>query len=81
VMSGQRNGMEETTNDYIHSHYVVGTMKTSGKIPIPAVTNMPLHTILFTIVRDFGSMGSHSATKAQMTYALQCTEPQVFNWC
>jgi len=80
VMSGHRN-VEETTTDYISTHYVAGMSKTSGKIPIKAVVNMPLCTIIFTIARTFGSTGSHHAMKAQMTYAIECTEPRVFNWC
>lgn len=80
IMSGHRN-MEETMSDYISSYCVFGTSKSSDKIPIKAVTNMHLRTILFTIARAFGSTGSHSVMKAQMTYALGCIEPRVFNWC
>lgn len=81
LMSGKRTYVEETMNDYIHEYCVPGTTKKSGRISILIVTNMPLRTIMFTIVRDFGSTVSHSATKAQMTYALECVEPRVFNWC
>jgi len=80
IMSGHKN-VEETTADYIATYCVSDTDKKSGKISIKEVTNMPLRTILFTIVRDFGSTSSHHATKAQMTYALECIEPRVFNWC
>ena len=37
-MSGQRNDVEETTNDYIRRHCNDGTMKTSGKIEVLATT-------------------------------------------
>lgn len=81
VMSGQRNVMEEAMFDYITTYYIAGIGKSTGKVMITVVKNMPLCTILFTIVRDFGSMESHSATKAHMTYAIECIEPRVFNWC
>jgi len=73
--------VEKTTSDYISTYCVAGMSKSSGRILIKAVINMPLQTILFTIARDFSSTGSHSAMKTQMTYAIECTKPRVFNWC
>lgn len=64
VISRKMNDFEETTNNYIYIHCVVGTTKTSGKIHITTVTNMPLRIILFTIMRAFESTGSHPATKS-----------------
>jgi len=79
-MSVQKN-VEETTTDYISTYCVARTSKKSGNISIKDMVNMPLRTILFTIARAFGNTSSHHATKGQMTYAIECTEPRVFNWC
>lgn len=79
VMSGQRNDVEETMDDYIHEYCAPGIMKKSGRASIPTVMDMPLRTILFSVVRAFGSLGAHYSTKVQMTYALECVEPRVFN--
>ena len=81
IMSGQRSDVEHTMDHYIHQHCVAGTEKKGGRASILAVTDVVLHTILFTMTRAFGSLGAHAATKAQMTYAIECTEPRVFNWC
>lgn len=79
-MSGHKN-VEETIADYIATHCIAGTGKKSGNISIKDMVNMPLQTIIFTIVKAFDSNGSHHATKAQMTYAIECNELIVFNWC
>lgn len=77
-MSGHKN-VEETTANYITTYCAARTGNKSGKIPIKDMVNMPLRNILFTIARAFGSTGYHHATKAHMTYAIECTEPTVFN--
>lgn len=66
---------------YINQHCVAGTEKKGGRASILVVTDVVLHTILFTVTRAFSSLGSHVATKAQMTYTIECMEPRVFNWC
>lgn len=81
VMSGQRSDVEATMDDYIRRYCSPETKKKGGKASISAVMDMPLHTILFIVTRGFGSLGAHAATKAHMTYALECVEPRVFNWC
>lgn len=66
---------------YIHQFCVPGTEKKGGRASILAVTDVVLRTILFTVTRAFGSLGAHAETKAHMTYAIECMEPRVFNWC
>lgn len=66
---------------FISTFCVPGTQKKAGRVPIPAVTDVVLRTVLLTITRAFGSLGAHAATKAQMAYAVECLEPRVFNWC
>jgi len=81
VMSGQRSDVEFSMDDYIRRYCAAGTKKKAGRASILAVTDMPLRTILFTVMRVFGSLGAHADTKAQMNYAIECMEPRVFNWC
>lgn len=52
-----------------------------GRDPIRVVTDIVLRTVLLTITRAFGSLGSHAETKAQMVDAVECMELRVFNWC
>jgi len=73
VMSGQRSDVEHTIDHYILQHCVARMQKKGGRASILVVTNVVLCTILFTVSRAFGSFGAHVATKAQMTYALECT--------
>jgi hypothetical protein len=51
-----------------------------GKVAIWGVTNITLRTILFTITRMVGSAAPHMALQRYFQYALECTEPRVFNW-
>ena len=81
VMSGQRSDVEHTMDYYISHHCVARTKKKGGRASILAVIDVVLRTILFIVTREFGSLGAHTMTKAQMTYAIECTEPRVFNWC
>ena len=73
VMSGQRSDVEHTMDYYIRQHCVARTEKRGGRASILAVTDVVLHTILFTVTREFCSLGAHEVTKAQMTYAIECT--------
>lgn len=66
---------------YNYQHFVAKIEKKGGRAFILAVTDVVLHTIIFTVTSAFGSLGAHAVTKAQMTYAIECTEPRVFNSC
>jgi hypothetical protein len=79
-LSGFRGGGEKTEN-YISQHCVVGTRKSSGKIPIKNVRDISLRTVLFTITRVVGSVAPHLATNSQMQYVVDCMAPTIFNWC
>ena len=50
------------------------------KIPIRAVVDMPLRTVLFIMQRLSGSQGPHQAFRAHMLYALEAMAPTAFNW-
>ena len=53
----------------------------SGKVSIPTVGNIVLHTILFMVTRAAGSLANHEASKSHLLLALECLEPTVFDWC
>ena len=56
-------------------------MSTSGKkIPIRAMMDGPLWTVLFTMQRVAGSQGVHQDSRAHMLYAIEAMAPTVFNW-
>jgi hypothetical protein len=46
---------------------------------IKDVRDLALRSILFSITNLEGSMSAHLASKSQMSYALQCGEPRLFN--
>jgi hypothetical protein len=79
-LTGFRAGGAKTEH-LVRYHCVAGTMKISGKIPIRDVRDLPLQTILFTIVRIVGSQTPHLATNTYMQYSIDCMAPTVFNWC
>jgi hypothetical protein len=47
---------------------------------IKDVRDLALRSILFSITNLAGSTSAHLASKSQMSYALQCVEPRLFNW-
>ena len=53
----------------------------SNQIPTARVNLIPLQSILWIIVRLPGAKSQHVATKAQVLLALDCMQPQVFDWC
>ena len=50
------------------------------KIPIKAIRDIPLQTILFTMHRVAGSQGPHQASQEHLFYALEVMAPTVYNW-
>ena len=79
-LTGSRADPHSTT-DLIHAHCIRGTQAVSNRIPIAQVTLRPLRAILWMIFRLAGAKSQHVVTKAQMLLALDCMQPQVFDWC
>ena len=50
------------------------------KVPIRAIMDRPLRTVLFTMQRVAESQGVHRASRAYMLYAIEAMAPTVFNW-
>ena len=55
-------------------------MELRKKIPIRAVMDGPLQTLLFTMQRVAESQGVHQDSRAHMLYAIEAMAPTVFNW-
>ena len=56
-------------------------MRTSRKkIPIRAVTNEPLRTVLFTMQRVARNQSVHQDSRAHMLYSIEAMAPTIFNW-
>ena len=78
LLTGSQGG-DITTQELIDHHCILG-MKTSGnKIPIKAVMDGPLWTVLFTMQRVARSQGVHQYSRAHMLYAIEAMAPKVFN--
>ena len=57
-MIGSQGG-DVTTQELIDRHCLPGTEMSGKKIPIKAMMDVPLRTILFTMQRLDGSQGAH----------------------
>ena len=73
-------GGDITTLELINHHCVPGTRTLENKIPIKAVMDGPLWTVLFTMQRVSGIQGVHHDSRAHMLYAIEAMEPTLFNW-
>ena len=78
-LTGSRGG-DITTQELINRHCIPGTRTSGKKIPIKAVVDGPLWTMLFTMQRVVGIQGVHQASRAHMLYAIEAMAPTVFNW-
>jgi hypothetical protein len=56
------------------------TDHSSSQVPISKITDLSLHAIMFLIGRITGSVALHQASWAQMNYAFQYLNAQIFDW-
>jgi hypothetical protein len=68
-------------SEYIHRHCEPDVERRKGKVAIRGVRDLTLRTILFTIAWMVRSTSPHMALQSYFQYAIECLEPQVFNWC
>jgi hypothetical protein len=78
-LTGSRRGGLKMS-EYCRKYCVPEAERQKGKVAIWGVTVITLHTILFTIARMAGSDAPHMALQSYFQYAIECTEPWVFNW-
>ena len=81
VEFGNQGGGGEPIESYIKDRCVDGTRRQGEKLPIQHVTDIPLHTILYTVTRIAGSTSAHLASKSQVMISIRATEGVVFDWC
>jgi hypothetical protein len=67
-------------SEYCNQYCVPEAERKKGKVAIWGVQDLTLRTILFTIARMAGSSAPHMALQSYFQYAIECTEPRVFNW-
>jgi hypothetical protein len=79
LLSGHRE-TPQPTEAYVVEHCIPGSRLVGGRIVIKDVRDLALRSILFSITKLVGSTSAHLASKSQMSYALQCVEPRLFNW-
>jgi hypothetical protein len=77
-LSGSRRGGLKMS-EYCNQYCVPEAERQKGKVAIWGVTDLNLRTILFTITRMAGSVALHMALQSYFQYAIECTEPRVFN--
>jgi hypothetical protein len=78
-LTGGRGG-RTTMSEYCHQYCVPKAERIKGKVSIWGLQELTLWTILFTIACMAGSTTLHMALQSYFQYAIECTEPQVFNW-
>jgi hypothetical protein len=78
-LTGSRRGGLKMS-EYCRQYCVPEAERQRGKVAIWGVTDLTLHTIFFTIARMVGSVAPHMALESYFQYAIECTEPRVFNW-
>jgi hypothetical protein len=78
-LTGSRGGGLKMS-EYCNQYCVPEAERKKGKVAIWGVTDLTLRTILFMIARMAGSSAPHMALQSYFQYAIECTEPRVFNW-
>jgi hypothetical protein len=78
-LTGSRDG-RLPMSEYCRHYCVLEAERSKGKVAIWGVQNLTLRTILFTIACRAGSAAPHMALESYFQYAIECTEPRVFNW-
>jgi hypothetical protein len=79
TLTGGRGG-ELPMSEYVRQYCVPEAERSKGKVSIWGVQDLTLRNILFTIACMDGSAAPHMALQIYFHYAIECTEPRVFNW-
>jgi hypothetical protein len=67
-------------SEVIVEHCEARTDHVGSQVPISKITILVLQTILLLIGRITGLASLHQASRAQMNYAIQCTNAKFFDW-
>jgi hypothetical protein len=66
--------------ELIGQYCEVDTDRSSSQVPISKITYLSLQEIVLLIGRITGYVALHQASRAQMNYAVQCLNAQIFDW-
>jgi hypothetical protein len=66
-------------SEYCNQYCVPEAERKKGKVTIWGVQELTLRIILFTIARMARSSAPHISLQSYFQYAIECTEPRVFN--
>jgi hypothetical protein len=67
--------------EYIDSHYVVGTPKVGSQLPIREINNISLNIVVLVLTRITGLASLHQASRPLMFYVVECLRPTIYDWC
>jgi hypothetical protein len=65
-LKAQGAGGGRTMEEYIATHYVVGTEKVGSQLPIRAIENLSLNIIILVLTRISRSTSLHQASRPLM---------------
>jgi hypothetical protein len=80
IFLSKNRATPQPTEAYVAKHYILGSRLVGGWIMIKDARDLALRSILFSITKLAGSTSAHLDSKSQLSYAIQCLEPILFNW-
>jgi hypothetical protein len=67
-------------SELIAEYCVAGTNQATSSVPVGSIISPVLQTILSLIGQITSSAAVHQASRAQMNYAVQCMNAQIYDW-
>jgi hypothetical protein len=67
--------------EYIATHYVVGTYKLGSQLPIKAIENLSLNIVMLVLTWISRSASLHQVSRPLMFYAMEHLRPTIYDWC
>jgi hypothetical protein len=80
ISFSRQRALLEQVGVYLSRHCVPRVRLVGGRIPIKDIRELPLWSILFSIMSVMGRTSTHMASRSQVSYGVQCLEPTLFNW-
>jgi hypothetical protein len=71
-LKSQGAGGGMNIDDYIATHFVVGTKKVGIQLPIRAINNLSLKITILVLTWIVGSASFHKASRPLMFYVIEC---------
>jgi hypothetical protein len=74
-------GSSMNIEDYIATHYIVGTEKVGNQLLIRAINNLSLNIFVLVLTQIIGSTSLHQESRPLMFYSVEFLRPIVYDWC